>query len=492
MRPLLIEGKTENTVSNMLKPSAFSYFFKSSDWPQPLQSAVQEIEKFHMGMTPGRMLDGTPKRRSKKSHWKIRNSDGKCSSQKNFHNLLGSFFGFCTLPSDQESAIKKVRARLKTTQVKWREEDVNQYASWVTGKGMDPNDLSIEMLFDMDLVERWLQWLADRNGGISQTQPTFCLSLSGLTNRKTGAITQSYQIAKQVMGLPTVSDRILRSEEKEDFQRTMQEWSEFCDRASTEFRSFQDSFSSAKVRKKKRVSSRHAEILETRDPLVPVQMMIDRLHKSEPRHLEVNSQSWLVWARNMTMHELIVSNPVRADNLITLNFSSDGSGRLRRNGDAFRISLEKHEVKNPHKEKEFGYVGDVSPAAANWLKFYIDFVRPKWPTSIPASQRLFLTDSGRKISAVDLRKIFVGVSRLHLPEYNELNPHVYRHLVATSWLKNHPDDFVTVALILGDRIETVMKDYAHLASSDGFSRYHNLLRNWRDREPPKVGGQRYV
>ena len=492
MRSMLIESGTKNASSNKLKPSAFSYYVKSSDLPLPLQNVVQGIEKFHMGMTPGRMLDGTPKKRTKKSNWKVRNSDGKCSSQKNFHNLLGSFFGFCTLPSDQKVATKKARERLKITKVKWQEEDLDQYVSWVTGEGMDTDDLSIELLFDMDLVERWLQWLADRNGGISKTQPTFCLSLCGLTNRKTGAITQSYEIAKQVMDFPPVSARILRSKEKENFQRKMQEWSEFCDRASTEFRSFQDSFSSAKVRKKKRVSSRHAKILETKDPLVPVQMMIDRLHRSEPRHLEVNSQSWLVWARNMTMLELTISNPVRADNLVSLNFCKDGSGRLRKNEEVFLISLEKHEVKNPHKEKELGYLGDVSPAAANWLNFYIDFVRPMWPTTIPASQRLFLTDSGQNLSVIDLRKIFVSVSRLHLPEYNELNPHVYRHIVATSWLKNHPDDFVTVALILVDRIETVLKDYAHLSSSDGFFRYHNLLRNWRERKPPRVGGQQNV
>lgn len=489
MRPMLLEEGSKKPVSNKLKPSAFSYYLKFKNWPQLLQRAVNEIEKFHMGMTPGQLLDGTPKKRTKKSHWKVRERDGKCSSKQNFHNLLGSFFGFCTLPSDPKQAMDKVRQRLKTTALNWQEKDFDQYVSWMTGEGMDSDELSIDLLFDMDLVERWLIWLADRNGGISQTQPTFCLSLSGLTNRATGAISQSYEIASQVMGFPSISTRILRGEDKRMFQERMHEWTEFCDNASSEFRSFQGSFSSSKVRKKNRVSSRHSSLLATKDPLIPVQTMIDRLHRSEPRHLAVNSQSWLVWARNMTMLELIVSNPIRADNLLALNFCEDGSGRLRKTGEAFQIRLEKHEVKNPHEEKEFGYLGDVSPSATDWLRFYIDYVRPMWPTSIPASQLLFLTDSGREISIVELRTIFVRVSRLHLPEYGELNPHVYRHIVATSWLKNHPDDFITVSLILGDRIETVMKDYAHLASSDGFSRYHALLSNRKDRKPPQVGGQ---
>lgn len=227
----------------------------------------------------------------------------------------------------------------------------------------------------------------------------------------------------------------------------------------------------------KRVLRSHSKLLKVKDPLVPVKTMIDRLYKSEPRYLKINSQSWLVWARNLTMLELSISNPIRADSLLNLNYCHDGSGRLRENGEAFQIQLEKHKVKNPHHEKEFGYVGDVSSTASTWLKFYIDVVRPEWSTHIPASEHLFLTDSERRIIAQDLRKIFVSISRLHLPKYGELNPHVFRHIVATSWLKNHPDDFVTVALILGDRIETVMKDYAHLVSSDGFSRYHGLLKN---------------
>ncbi|TCS67197.1 hypothetical protein EDD52_101292 [Primorskyibacter sedentarius] len=489
MRPMLIKDGARRPVSKKLKPSGFSYYLKFENWPPTLQQSVNDIERFHMRMTPGQLPDGTPKLRNKKSQWKIRESDGKCSSKGSFHNLLGSFFGFCVLPSDKKVSEKLVLARLKTTLVKWQEEDFDQYVSWMTGEGRNAAELSISLLFDFDLIERWLQWLANRNGGIAETQPGYCLSLSGLTNPKTGAISQSYEIACQVMGFPPLSGPILRTEENELFQKRIREWSDFCGRASAEFRSLQHSFSSSKVKKKKRVSSRHSKILEIKDPLVPVQTMIERLHRSEPRHLDKNSQSWMVWARNMTLLELTVSNPIRADNLHCLNFCEDGSGRLRKTGDVFQIYLEKHEVKNPHKEKDYGYLGIVSPSASSWLNFYIQSVRPHWPTGISMDERLFLTDSGNKLSNIDLWKIFVTVSRLYLPEYSELNPHVYRHIVATSWLKNHPDDFVTVSLILGDRIETVMKDYAHLASSDGFSRYHKLLENWRGRTPPTMGGK---
>jgi site-specific recombinase XerD len=275
-------------------------------------------------------------------------------------------------------------------------------------------------------------------------------------------------------------------EEKLEFQNAMHEWADFCESASSQFRLFQKSLSSSKVKKKRKVNSRHGKILETSDPMVPVQSLLERVHKSEPRHLERGSQSWLVWARNMTLLELMVSNPIRAGNLCALNYCEDQTGRLRKGNSSFEIVLEKHDVKNPHDEKQYGYHGQVGSSASAWLHFYLNKVRPLWSTELPTSERVFLTDSGREISVVELRSIFLRVSQLYLPEYSGLNPHVFRHIVATSWLKNNPDDFITVALILGDRIETVMRDYAHLASSDGFSRYHRSLSGFSMRNPPKT------
>ncbi|MFC7738605.1 hypothetical protein ACFQX4_22995 [Roseomonas sp. GCM10028921] len=45
-------------------------------------------------------------------------------------------------------------------------------------------------------------------------------------------------------------------------------------------------------------------------------------------------------------------------------------------------------------------------------------------------------------------------------------PHAFRHLWATDWLRRHPDDFFTVAGRLNDKIETVLREYAHLRSGD--------------------------
>jgi hypothetical protein len=51
-----------------------------------------------------------------------------------------------------------------------------------------------------------------------------------------------------------------------------------------------------------------------------------------------------------------------------------------------------------------------------------------------------------------------------------INPHAFRHIWATDWLKRHPDDFFTVSGKLNDTVGTVMKDYGHLRSSDHAAR----------------------
>ena len=53
--------------------------------------------------------------------------------------------------------------------------------------------------------------------------------------------------------------------------------------------------------------------------------------------------------------------------------------------------------------------------------------------------------------------------------------HAFRHLVATDWLTQHPNDFLTVAELLNDKFDTVMTNYAHLKRDISFSRYEEHI-----------------
>jgi integrase len=58
-----------------------------------------------------------------------------------------------------------------------------------------------------------------------------------------------------------------------------------------------------------------------------------------------------------------------------------------------------------------------------------------------------------------------------IPGSGGIRPHAFRHLVATDWLTRFPNDFLTVAELLNDSLEVVMKAYSHLKKDTAFSRY---------------------
>ena len=63
------------------------------------------------------------------------------------------------------------------------------------------------------------------------------------------------------------------------------------------------------------------------------------------------------------------------------------------------------------------------------------------------------------------------LTKRHVVGSPGFGPHALRHLVATDWLRKNPDDFLTVAELLGDRLQTVLDNYAHLKRDGSFSRY---------------------
>jgi len=54
-------------------------------------------------------------------------------------------------------------------------------------------------------------------------------------------------------------------------------------------------------------------------------------------------------------------------------------------------------------------------------------------------------------------------------------------------LKQHPGDFNNVALILHDKLETVMREYAHLSTADGISKLNEHTKKMHAESQNKNG-----
>ena len=67
-----------------------------------------------------------------------------------------------------------------------------------------------------------------------------------------------------------------------------------------------------------------------------------------------------------------------------------------------------------------------------------------------------------------------------IPGCGGIRSHAFRHLVATDWLTRFPNDFLTVAELLHDSLEVVLRDYAHLKKDSAFSRYEAHVNRMMD------------
>ena len=77
-----------------------------------------------------------------------------------------------------------------------------------------------------------------------------------------------------------------------------------------------------------------------------------------------------------------------------------------------------------------------------------------------------------------VRRMMIHRTKRYLPDTLGFTLQAFRHIVATGWLKTHPNDFMRVSEILHDKLETVMKAYAHLRVDQEFAvftQYHDSL-----------------
>ena len=178
--------------------------------------------------------------------------------------------------------------------------------------------------------------------------------------------------------------------------------------------------------------------------------------------------------RNALVLALLLSNPLRARTLVSLTWLANGQGTLRGNpAEGWRIQLQGLHLKTGDSQRGRTYNVKV----ADWVKPMLDeYIEEHRETLLQgkSSPYLLVGDEEGGIwegLGATVRKL----TRRYIPGSPGFGPHAIRHLVATDWLRKHPDDYLTVAELLGDAPATVLAHYAHLRRDDSFARYEAYL-----------------
>lgn len=221
-------------------------------------------------------------------------------------------------------------------------------------------------------------------------------------------------------------------------------------------------------------------ILELENPMEMVADMVQRLRADRP----LGGTPWLeaVWARDLALIKLLVSNPLRLRNLATLTWREDNKGELHQRPDgSWWIRIAQTRFKNTR-----GAAGaseyDMPVQEMVWvdLERYLKTFRPRL-LRCPTDYVFLAARQGPRPRPPDtpwteLSGRVTDLTRRYLWRCPGIGTHAFRHLVATSIIKaSKLTDFKTAALVLNDQLATVEKNYAHLRSADGASRMTELL-----------------
>lgn len=302
-------------------------------------------------------------------------------------------------------------------------------------------------------LECYLQWMTNRSGGVKHNgQKVFARAIASLVRPKTGYLWQLANVYQ-----PRLPVELGVS--------TADEWRAMCEKSHKFLR---DYVASA------RGTSRHpeepiADLLSLADPLKPILGAIDRIQKdaaAAPSGGVVEARH----KRNALLLALLLSNPLRARSLAALTWVPNGHGTLRGSSSTgWRLVLQPAHLKNGNSAGARAY----SVKVADWVKPLLDQYIDEYRDTLldgKSSDYLFVGDAAGGLWR-GLGKTVLQLTRRYIPGSPGFGPHAVRHLVATSWLRKNPGDFLTVAELLNDSLKTVLENYAHLRRDDSFARY---------------------
>lgn len=316
---------------------------------------------------------------------------------------------------------------------------------------------SLAWLVVPELLDSYLASLTERSGGLTHRgHAVFCTAVSALTHATHGFLTQSSTLVDQ-LSEETIKKR---------------DWKDLCQEAHKTAREWKSSSTDV-----------------SRDPTTPIQFLLDQVNPLAPIFTAMErlrargnaaisgSQEEALARRDELLLGLLISNPLRMKNIIELAVLPDNSGNVYQTNNAqWRLRLPRAAFKNGKRSSLQTQKYDVR--IAHWLhpllSDYVEHFRPVLarPTS---PNNLFLSKHGNQLN--DMSHCVRRLTRVLIPGSGGFGPHAFRHLVATDWLTRNPSDFLTVAELLNDSIEVVMKTYAHLKKDDALTRHADQLES---------------
>ena len=337
-------------------------------------------------------------------------------------NIL-NFLGFLRLPIDQE------------------------------GYGLDLHEAqTIAWFAHPDAINAYLEFIKSRSGGVSHgTHKRICAETICLLNYESGYLGQQPKFMEKlkVSSIPSGMD-----------------WRMMCEKTSEVAKVWKNQ-SKDKSRSTEEPIAALLALPYALDPIFKTIKQLDTQAAGMPSGGVMQARL----KRDALLLAFLVSNPLRVLNFKIMTWLPDNTGNLYKDGNtSWRLRFDATDIKTnkPYNVKIAGWL-------VNRLEAYVEEYRN---TLLQSRHTNYLFISSKETEAVKwetLNRHIQYLTKKYVPESLGFGAHAFRHLVATDWLTKNPNDFLTVAELLNDRIETVIGHYAHLKKDQSFDRYENYV-----------------
>lgn len=336
----------------------------------------------------------------------------------------------------------------------------------------------------------YVRWLTNRAGGkIHGGIPKFLDDVKSMLRPITGYLWLHPELADT---LPN-SDTVLgRDYAQLDVEHKAEHWRLLCGTTHLKIREKVKAIRGReKIWKSRDPKEPIADILSNPSPLKALLKFVYELESSPPPL--AHHRDYIVWIRDVLFAKMLVSNPLRMGQFAVIRYTQNNKGNLYKtsNGD-WRLRFTSADFKNEKGAANQDYDVAVEPSVGPWITRYLAESRPELIASADCDFFLlpavlgpnngmredgdYSTSKGGMWTGEGLSKRFKILTRQYIPDTPGFGGHAVRHIIATDHLKRHPGDYPTVAKLLHDKLETVLREYSHLTVDQGLQVLHQDIR----------------
>lgn len=349
---------------------------------------------------------------------------------------------------------------------------------WRVGKGMNPDDVRMSHFLDEPLLLEYLEYQRSRqhNQVTTLTQSMFLELINTFISTPWCFLLGNPSYATEFGFEPATSH---------------EEWAARVELRHQQMLKLINGIKRAAHQHQRNPDEPLKHVMEDADPYALMIEMIDRLEATPP--LRANVDRWSIWARDVALFRMLADVPLRAKNIRDLKFDRN----IKRDAESgrWRLFIPKSELKNHSSKFAEDINRQFSQAACEAIDRYVNEARQNLAGAIESSVFFLGASAGRRadaefLAAADFKLSLSAIDdamRKHLTTYFGVGQGVtiFRHMLATSILKDDPTRIEVAAAVLNNSAQAIRSSYKHLTQLDSLRLADNWFEEHRRRRQQK-------